>query len=1082
MFQVAGGMLAASAVQSMIGYTRELASEALTAYANYERLGMALTTLSARELVNTGQYADLNAAMGEASEMAQELLGWVEHLAVKSPFNQSDIAQSFRMALAYNFTTEQAQALTEATTDFAAGSGATGEALKRITLALGQINAKGRVSGEEMRQLTEAGLGAGKILADAFGVTQAELVKMIEKGAVPADAAIQAIVNSLNKDFGGAAERQANTFSGLVSSLQDVKEIGLRDLFGGTFQAIQPYLIEFVDFATNPAVREGIRKIGQDIGQWVGGNLKKVADASKRFYEGYQEGGLGQAILNMLGFSDLGQVVKAVQDKFTELQNSIINYFTQGGIFSTLDQIRTVLGLDQLAASISASFSTINWVDYTPVGFADKYANWAADLIESADWTKLGLDFAALVDQVSASITGTDWSAVGTAIGEFFNSYVDLIASLFGAGLDENDTEGKAKSGFTRLYTAIMGAWDEIPWDTIGISFQGLLDSVQTAFNDAWLAFDATTGISGAVTRAGDEFNKQMKYFGGQGFIDDIAANIEKADWSGMSVDWSKAIDQMATNISETDWSALGTKFGDSIKAVFSGEGSTISWDGVISAVQDAWGQIKWDQLVISLEGLSSAIQTAFDTFFGGLKDSLGLNVTAPTWSEIFQWPSLESLTPNWSELITWPSITGPDWGNLIHWPSIGEILEAIKNAILGTGGEGERSAPGSNSGNFSRKPIEGTNAYKAGFAKGVRNFVGGFAVVGEEGPELVRLPGGSDVFSNPDSLRMLRDMGLPGFADGTTSYTPPNSGLFYQGDLGTALTGGAKELNTAAKAFKSAVSEFRSMLGSVPGLFGTSSVTKDQMDLAALGVDQNFADDYLRRLTDEVMNGVDWEGIDIGDAAQRAGLDPSLPAEAILKMFTQAWQDSSLFSDPNNLDLINQGAVKSALERQQQSEMGKMNLAELFGIPPDEQAVQMQNILGGMIAGITPEAAAPLGQKLMTEVAAGIGTEAATNGAKPLTEGLSVSISLPASVQNLYDTGLKAAGYIWNGITDGLGGLELPPITPPSSGGGGDSGGGDAGAAAAGGVTVNVTVPTARQAEALAQRVSDLNTRRNRV
>ena len=30
-------------------------------------------------------------------------------------------------------------------------------------------------------------------------------------------------------------------------------------------------------------------------------------------------------------------------------------------------------------------------------------------------------------------------------------------------------------------------------------------------------------------------------------------------------------------------------------------------------------------------------------------------------------------------------------------------------------------------------------------------------------------------------------------------------------------------------------------------------------MRMAELGVPQNFADDYLRRLSDEVLNGVDW-------------------------------------------------------------------------------------------------------------------------------------------------------------------------------------------------------------------------------
>jgi TP901 family phage tail tape measure protein len=45
-------------------------------------------------------------------------------------------------------------------------------------------------------------------------------------------------------------------------------------------------------------------------------------------------------------------------------------------------------------------------------------------------------------------------------------------------------------------------------------------------------------------------------------------------------------------------------------------------------------------------------------------------------------------------------------------------------------------------------------------FAKGVKNFVGGMAIVGEEGPELVNLPRGSSVYSNEDSRQILASTG----------------------------------------------------------------------------------------------------------------------------------------------------------------------------------------------------------------------------------------------------------------------------------------------------------------------------------
>jgi len=47
------------------------------------------------------------------------------------------------------------------------------------------------------------------------------------------------------------------------------------------------------------------------------------------------------------------------------------------------------------------------------------------------------------------------------------------------------------------------------------------------------------------------------------------------------------------------------------------------------------------------------------------------------------------------------------------------------------------------------------------GFANGVRNFGGGLAIVGEQGPELVNLPKGADVFSNQESRQMVGGAGI---------------------------------------------------------------------------------------------------------------------------------------------------------------------------------------------------------------------------------------------------------------------------------------------------------------------------------
>ena len=265
----ASGFLSAQIFQGAITGAQQLGREALTAYANYERLGMSLESLVGRELMNAGAADSLREAMETAGPAAQELLGWIQQLAIESPFTQQGVADAYRTAMAYGFTSKEAKRLTQAMIDFSAGSGANEATMSRIALALGQIQSKGKLAGQEMLQLTEAGLPVTQILSKAFGVTTGELEKMREKGLIPADKAIEAIVQSLEQDFGGAAERQAATFSGLISSLTDIKEVGLRELFTGVFQEAQPYVAAVVDKLSSEEFKASLREAGMRAGELV---------------------------------------------------------------------------------------------------------------------------------------------------------------------------------------------------------------------------------------------------------------------------------------------------------------------------------------------------------------------------------------------------------------------------------------------------------------------------------------------------------------------------------------------------------------------------------------------------------------------------------------------------------------------------------------------------------------------------------------------------------------------------------------------------------------------------------------------
>jgi tape measure domain-containing protein len=266
---VFAGMFAGTLVTQAIGNMKSLGNEALQAYANYERLGMSLENLVAKELLNQGAAKSMAEALRMGAARAAELTSWTQKLAIESPFTQQGVADAFRTAMAYGFTTKEAQRLTQAMIDFSAGSGSSEATMGRIALALGQIQARGKVAGQEVMQLTEAGISVDKILSEAFGKSTQEIIEMREKGLIPAEMAIEAIVSALENDFGGAAKRQSGTFSGLLSSLEDIKQIGLREFFGETFRVIQPELEEFIGTLQKAETIEKVRDAGKDLANFL---------------------------------------------------------------------------------------------------------------------------------------------------------------------------------------------------------------------------------------------------------------------------------------------------------------------------------------------------------------------------------------------------------------------------------------------------------------------------------------------------------------------------------------------------------------------------------------------------------------------------------------------------------------------------------------------------------------------------------------------------------------------------------------------------------------------------------------------
>jgi tape measure domain-containing protein len=156
-----------------------------------------------------------------SAEKADAFLRDLSQFAASTPFELRGLTDSSKRLLAFGFDAQSILPIMNSVGNAVAGVGGGKEVLDGVTLALGQMAAKGKVSAEEMNQLAERGIPAWKLLAKEIGVSQPQAMKMAEKGAIDANTAIVALVNGMNKQFPDMMKKQSSTLGGALSNLQD---------------------------------------------------------------------------------------------------------------------------------------------------------------------------------------------------------------------------------------------------------------------------------------------------------------------------------------------------------------------------------------------------------------------------------------------------------------------------------------------------------------------------------------------------------------------------------------------------------------------------------------------------------------------------------------------------------------------------------------------------------------------------------------------------------------------------------------------------------------------------------------------
>lgn len=153
-------------------------------------------------------------------EKADALMAQVREYAKISPLEFSDVTKATQMMLGFNIEAEKVPRYLQAIGDVSMGDT---QRFNSLTLAFSQMSAAGKLMGQDLNQMINAGFNPLQIMSEKTGKSIATLKDEMSKGAISAEMVQQAFIDatSAGGKFYNMSENASKTINGQLSMMSD---------------------------------------------------------------------------------------------------------------------------------------------------------------------------------------------------------------------------------------------------------------------------------------------------------------------------------------------------------------------------------------------------------------------------------------------------------------------------------------------------------------------------------------------------------------------------------------------------------------------------------------------------------------------------------------------------------------------------------------------------------------------------------------------------------------------------------------------------------------------------------------------
>ena len=200
----------------------------------------------------------LKVLLGGDSEKLSDIMSQMKEYALISPLTTKDMASALQMMIGFGIQADEAITYLKALGDISMGDTVH---FNSLALAFSQMSAAGKLMGQDLNQMINAGFNPLQQISEKTGKSIGELKDEMSKGAISAQMVQQAFIDatSAGGKFYGMAAEGAKTINGQISMLQE----SVDNMFNDMGQASEGIILGSIQAVTS--LVENYQEVGKVI-------------------------------------------------------------------------------------------------------------------------------------------------------------------------------------------------------------------------------------------------------------------------------------------------------------------------------------------------------------------------------------------------------------------------------------------------------------------------------------------------------------------------------------------------------------------------------------------------------------------------------------------------------------------------------------------------------------------------------------------------------------------------------------------------------------------------------------------------